>query len=223
LLAGENRYSILTDHLGAPVAMADAEGRESWSADLDLYGARVSGTGHASLCPFRFPGQYEDAETGLHYNRHRYYDPDAGLYISEDPIGLEGTGFNLRAYVRDPLTQFDPFGLECWNSARKKYWKKEAKRNPGKYSKANLARMKDGKAPRMRVVVTDRVTGKKKTKDVSMELHHKKIPQRVGGKDVHKASNLKKVTPWEHAEEDEFRHAGDPLHHVVNGVDTWKP
>ena len=41
--------------------------------------------------PLRFQGQYYDAETGLHYNRFRYYDPDAGRFISRDPIGLAGT------------------------------------------------------------------------------------------------------------------------------------
>jgi RHS family protein len=41
-------------------------------------------------CPFRYQGQYEDSETGLYYNRFRYYDPSTGAYISQDPIGLAG-------------------------------------------------------------------------------------------------------------------------------------
>ncbi|WP_354622239.1 RHS repeat-associated core domain-containing protein [Morganella morganii] len=61
-------------------------------------------------CHFRFAGQYEDAETGLYYNRFRYYDKDTGQYISPDPIGLEG-GFNPYGYVHCPVGWVDPFGL----------------------------------------------------------------------------------------------------------------
>ena len=58
------------------------------------------------------PGQYWDAETGLHYNWHRYYDPSTGRYISADPIGLEGKDLNLYSYVgNDPINWIDPEGL----------------------------------------------------------------------------------------------------------------
>ena len=68
------------------------------------------GRGQAQDCPFRYQGQYEDAETGLYYNRFRYYDPQTGIYISQDPIRLKG-GHKLYEYVADSLTQLDVLGL----------------------------------------------------------------------------------------------------------------
>nr|WP_229427868.1 RHS repeat-associated core domain-containing protein [Methylomonas albis] len=60
--------------------------------------------------PLRFQGQYFDQETGLHYNVNRYYDPNAGRFIHQDPIGLEG-GSNVYRYVPNPVNWIDPFGL----------------------------------------------------------------------------------------------------------------
>jgi RHS repeat-associated protein len=68
------------------------------------------GTGQVQRCPFRYQGQYEDSETGLYYNRFRYYDPEAGQYISQDPLGLVG-GNALYGYVRDTGRQIDVLGL----------------------------------------------------------------------------------------------------------------
>ena len=64
--------------------------------------------------PIRFPGQYADAETGLHYNLNRYYEPGTGRYTSPDPIGLRG-GVNCYSYTADPVNFSDPLGLECQN------------------------------------------------------------------------------------------------------------
>ena len=63
---------------------------------------------------FRFAGQYYDSETGLHYNYHRYYDPNTGRYLTPDPIGLAG-GINLFIYAgNNPINSIDPFGLFDW-------------------------------------------------------------------------------------------------------------
>ncbi|WP_158978799.1 RHS repeat-associated core domain-containing protein [Cellulophaga sp. L1A9] len=69
-------------------------------------------------CPFRYQGQYEDVETGLYYNRFRYYSPDEGVYISQDPIGLAGGMPNLYSYVHDSNAWVDPFGLARSNAGK---------------------------------------------------------------------------------------------------------
>jgi len=61
-------------------------------------------------CSLRFQNQWEDKETGLYYNLNRYYDPDSGQYLIQDPIGLEG-GLRTHAYVHDPMQWVDPMGL----------------------------------------------------------------------------------------------------------------
>jgi RHS repeat-associated protein len=90
--------------------MFDVMGREVWGAEIDAYGQLRNVRGDRATCPFRWPGQYEDEETGLNYNRCRYYQTEAGQYLSQDPIGLRG-GLDLLGYVVDPSTLSDPLGL----------------------------------------------------------------------------------------------------------------
>lgn len=99
--------------------LATEAGRIAWRAQLDVYGVPreeqgVAAAEERTANPWRFPGQYEDSETGLHYNRFRYYDPELGRYLSEDPIGLSG-GVALFGYVQNPQRSIDPFGRsgEC--------------------------------------------------------------------------------------------------------------
>jgi hypothetical protein len=80
--------------------------------------------------------------------------------------------------------------------------------------------MKDGKAPKISVTVIDS-SGVTKKVDVSMELHHAGIPQRVGGAGVHAPSNLAPLTPWQHEAVDPFRHTGSNLISIDKGVDNW--
>ena len=106
--------SIVTDYLGTPIQMYDSDGNKTWEAQLDIYG-RVRTFAGRSLneCPFRYQGQYQDSETGLYYNRFRYYDPSSGSYISQDPIGLEGGNPNLYTYVLDSNNWIDVLGLSA--------------------------------------------------------------------------------------------------------------
>ena len=88
---------------------------------MDISGKVRKFAGDKTFIPFRYPGQYEDAETGLYYNRFRYYSPDEGLYISKDPLGLGG-GTNLYAYVKDTTTQVDVLGWMPWGEFMNKAW-----------------------------------------------------------------------------------------------------
>ncbi len=99
------------DRLGTPQELVNDNGLVTWRAELSAWGALARAAEAEIANPLRFQGQYEDAETGLLYNRHRYYDPVVARYTAPDPIGLEG-GMNVHAYVPDPLSWVDPFGLE---------------------------------------------------------------------------------------------------------------
>ncbi len=81
---------------------------------MDIYGKEEQLKGDKSFIPFRYQGQYEDSETGLYYNRFRYYSPDEGMYISQDPIGLLGNNPNFYAYVKDTNIWIDIFGLDTF-------------------------------------------------------------------------------------------------------------
>ena len=93
--------------------MYDEQGKLIWETELDIYGKVRTFAGRSlSECPFRYQGQYEDVETGLYYNRFRYYDPSTGNYISQDPIRLAGNNPTLYGYVFDNNSESDPFGLK---------------------------------------------------------------------------------------------------------------
>ncbi|PPK88770.1 RHS repeat-associated protein [Neolewinella xylanilytica] len=104
-------YGIVTDHLGTPLSMYSQAGTKSWELELSIYGDTRTLDGWRGECPFRYPGQYEDVETGLYYNRFRYFDPEVGGYVSQDPIRLASNTFNLIAYVPDTNSWTDVFGL----------------------------------------------------------------------------------------------------------------
>ena len=95
LVVGVNRYWFLNDHLGTPRRLVDAMGTVVWSADYEAFGRATVGVSSTVIQPIRFPGQYADAETGLHYNRNRYYMPAWGRYLDPDIFenfaGLDNT------------------------------------------------------------------------------------------------------------------------------------
>ena len=102
-------HAIVPDLVGAPAELVDDTGALAGHLHTALWGPGVSAGGTAST-PLRFPGQYHDPETGLHYNRYRYYDPETGRFLSHDPLGLTPAPDSL-AYVGNPTAMTDPLGL----------------------------------------------------------------------------------------------------------------
>ncbi len=92
--------------------MYNSVGNLVWQADLDIYGkVRTLSKGNINDCPFRYQGQYHDTEVDLYYNRFRYYSPESGIYVSQDPIGLMSNSLSFYGYVNDVNMFIDPFGL----------------------------------------------------------------------------------------------------------------
>ncbi|MGR6439174.1 RHS repeat-associated core domain-containing protein [Proteus mirabilis] len=112
-------HYVVTDHQGTPREIFSEGGQASWAGRLNTWGqmqfwryrdGKAENDPNYTECPFRFAGQYEDEESGLYYNRFRYYDRETGQDLSPDPIGLLG-GLNPYGYVHCPTGWVDPFGL----------------------------------------------------------------------------------------------------------------
>ncbi|ELE63815.1 protein rhsD, partial [Escherichia coli KTE77] len=100
------------DHRGLPLALISEDGNTMWSAEYDEWGNLLNEENpHHLYQPYRLPGQQYDDESGLCYNRNRYYDPLQGRYITQDPIGLSG-GLNTYSYPLNPINEIDPLGLK---------------------------------------------------------------------------------------------------------------
>ncbi|MDT0347767.1 RHS repeat-associated core domain-containing protein [Streptomyces litchfieldiae] len=109
-------YSIVTDLVGTPTRLVDTSGDIVWRNHTSVWGVPADSRSDtaddgAVECPLRFPGQVFDAESGLHYNRYRYYDPAVARYYTPDPLGPQPQ-INHYGYVPNPLHWKDPLGLE---------------------------------------------------------------------------------------------------------------
>ncbi|SET65414.1 RHS repeat-associated core domain-containing protein, partial [Thorsellia anophelis] len=151
---GELNY-VITDQIGTPTELLAEDGTGRWRVKHNLWGSILKqySANDDDFCNLRFPGQYLDNESGLHYNRHRYYDPNTAQYLTPDPIGLAG-GFNPYGYVHNPTGWIDPLGLaeaNCYSIQKlesKGFTGVEVTKNGGlDYSKSNALYSKDGVNP----------------------------------------------------------------------------
>lgn len=114
-------FAIVTDLVGTPSEMVTLDGHVVWRRTAGLWGSGLTAGDPGVDCPLRFPGQYHDAETGLHYNLSRYYDPDLAAYLSPDPFGLR-PAVNPHRYVDNPLMWIDPLGLSALQVGCTRFW-----------------------------------------------------------------------------------------------------
>lgn len=106
-----NYYFYHNDHIGTPQKLTTSSGAVVWSAKYTSFGKATFDSGSTVVNPFRLPGQYEDLETGLHYNYHRYFDSEIGRYLRVDPIKNIETLINLYLYALNRPTKLsDPTG-----------------------------------------------------------------------------------------------------------------
>ncbi|WP_052229912.1 DNA/RNA non-specific endonuclease [Streptomyces sp. CT34] len=114
-------FAIVTDLIGTPTELVDESGRIAWHARSTVWGTTSWNHSASAYTPLRFPGQYFDPETQLHYNYFRHYDPEAARYLTLDPLGLAPAP-NPAAYVPNPLTWSDPLGLAACNEPTDTSW-----------------------------------------------------------------------------------------------------
>ncbi|WP_175811358.1 RHS repeat-associated core domain-containing protein [Burkholderia contaminans] len=184
--ADQGIHFFHSDPNGAPIRTTDIFGNIVWEQRYDGWGEVDRRSTHEQ--PLRYQGQYSDTETGLHYNRHRYYDPQIGSFISQDPLGLEG-GVNVYQYAPNPLAWIDPFGLA------KKPPSTFARRDGTGASAADMAASKVGGGSRSGQekarndllaanpsgVYTCWRCGQTSTNPADMHLGHKNVPTSKGG------------------------------------------
>ncbi|MGO0113051.1 RHS repeat-associated core domain-containing protein, partial [Pseudomonas putida] len=115
---GQKVYYFHTDQIGTPLELTDSDGKIVWQATYRSWGEIEQLTVNQVMQHMRFQGQYCDLETGLHYNAYRYYDPQVGRFVTQDPLSIDG-GMNLYGYALNPILWLDPLGLSCGSDAKK--------------------------------------------------------------------------------------------------------
>ncbi|MCB5912012.1 hypothetical protein LIU39_32475 [Streptomyces sp. SF28] len=103
-------FAFVTDLVGSPTKLISTIGEVAWHTRSTVWGITAWSVDATAYTPLRFPGQYFDPETQLHYNYHRFYDTQTACYISPDPLGLRPAP-NIHTYVSNPLSGVDPLGL----------------------------------------------------------------------------------------------------------------
>jgi RHS repeat-associated protein len=147
--ASGRRYFLQCDHRGTPVRVENEAGHVVWRAQVAPYGSVVMSDNARVEMPLRFPGHYFDPETGLHYNRFRYYSPELGRYLQPDPLGTEA-GNNLYVSTANPLKEVDVRG-DCPTNGTDKNKKKTAE--DGEPADGPILQEQAGFPPRTRKAV----------------------------------------------------------------------
>ncbi|GAA1011252.1 putative T7SS-secreted protein [Streptomyces thermogriseus] len=166
-------FAIATDLIGTPTELIDETGGIAWRTRTTLWGTTAWARDSSAYTPLRFPGQYYDPETGLHYNYFRHYDPETGRYTSPDPLGLAPAP-NPVTYVHNPHTWTDPLGLSPYAQSKGAHaeidprkldylFNKDIKPDPHNTSRAlqnelELLRIGIPDTPEMRKYVSDHLT-----------------------------------------------------------------
>ncbi|WP_413115116.1 putative T7SS-secreted protein [Streptomyces sp. CY1] len=132
-------HAIITDLVGTPTELVTPDGTLAWQHRTTLWGTPLPAPPGSVDCPLRFPGQYADPETGLHYNYFRHYDPETARYASPDPLGLRPAP-NHHIYVRNSLTRMDPLGLESEARDEDEYLYRGVPNGHYKYDEAKQGR-----------------------------------------------------------------------------------
>ena len=173
-------YSMVCDLAGAPKELIDpATGEVVGYATYTLFGKR-HWAGMVST-PLLFTGQYEDTESGWVYNRFRYYDPHAGVYNAQDPLGLLANLGTAQGYVTNPVTWVDVLGLQsCENNRENNELKEKLERERGQH---------DGTVPLDHIIDSRIKKGKiygghswTQRKDIAEKLANKEAELPPGGK-----------------------------------------
>ncbi|WP_129349774.1 RHS repeat-associated core domain-containing protein [Sorangium cellulosum] len=133
-------FHYVNDPIGTPERLVDARGEVACELRREAWGRTEAAPGARTTTAIRFPGQYEDAETGLCYNRFRYYDPEAGRFISVDPLGINA-GLDPWIYALNPVSWSDPLGLISLDHdriAHGGYYARKAQRRAAATAKAAI-------------------------------------------------------------------------------------
>ncbi|WP_370943770.1 RHS repeat-associated core domain-containing protein [Amycolatopsis sp. cg5] len=166
-------FVLVTDDVGTPVEVIAADTGAVSPLRTSLWGL----TGDGAVTPLRFPGQYFDAETGLHYNVFRYYDPLNARYLSSDPLGLDPAP-NPLTYVADPLIACDPLGLTWGGSGSDRLAAKYAQQQADAAKKAAQAAAAAAAGPNpTAVAAAQKATGKCASKSKNTGNHFQPYPQ----------------------------------------------
>ncbi|MFF6843279.1 DUF6531 domain-containing protein [Streptomyces tanashiensis] len=210
-------FAIVTDLIGTPTELVDGTGRIAWHSRATHWGVTSWNQDADAYTPLRFPGQYADPETGLHYNYFRHYDPEAGRYVTPDPLGLDPAP-NPVGYIADPLTESDPLGLAPCLQALQDMATKIAHVFPEdkrKYQTVSVIHAITPKGPRMFVAGTSRVPLNKAQLKLAEEMGLIPIPS---------DEYLPKPPPGErggHAEQNILHFLN--RRHQANGGESWLP